>query len=62
VTDASGLGRPLVKEEVAAALEWAKLCLGNLAREDARVLERHDHVVGAVHDERGDGHRTPPLE
>ena len=50
--DASSLSRPLVKEEVTASLERSKLRARNLAREDARILERDHDVIGAVHDER----------
>jgi len=59
---ASGLGRTLVEEEVAARLERAKPRTGDLPREDARVLKWDDHVIGAVHDQCGDGHRRQSLE
>jgi hypothetical protein len=53
--DASRLGGALVKEEMPASVERTQYGRGNLAREDARVLERRDHVFRPVQHQRRDG-------
>ena len=60
--DPRGLGGALVKEEMAASVERTQLRAGDLAGEDSRVLERGDHVLGAVQDERGSRHVRQSLE
>src|SRR5580704_7970895 len=49
---ARGFGGALVEEEVTASIECAHPCAWDLLGEDASILERGDHVVGAVHDQR----------
>lgn len=59
--DARGFGRSLVEEEMAAPFEGTKLRSRDLSDEDSSILERGDHVVGAVHNKRRhrDGRQTP---
>jgi hypothetical protein len=49
---ARGFGGALVEEEMAASFERAQLRPWDLLGEDPSILERGDHIVGAVHDER----------
>jgi hypothetical protein len=60
--DTRGFSRALVKEQMAASFECTQPRNGDLPREDSRVLERGDHVFGAVQDKGRDRHGRQTLE